>query len=149
MRPPNKLADSFLAALGASLLLQAGAAGFLAGYDTEGSALVALGLAILISRLKAVGILSNERLLGMAIAVLIVSSIFESVNLYIRAHRGGFPSVYAPEKSASSVGSGKYKGVILWTDVKPATIFVPPRPEDRQPGIAKRQQPLTIPFDGV
>src|ERR1022692_3329939 len=101
MRPPNKLADSFLAALGASLLLQAGAAGFLAGYDTEGSALVALGLAILISRLKAVGILSNERLLGMAIAVLIVSSIFESVNLYIRAHRGGFPSVYAPEKSAS------------------------------------------------
>ena len=51
MRPPNKLADSFLAALGASLLLQAGAAGFLTGYDATGSALIALGLAVLISRL--------------------------------------------------------------------------------------------------
>ena len=149
MRSPNKLADSFPAALGASLLLQAGAAGFLAGYGAVGSALVALGLAILISRLKAVGILSNERLLGMAIVVLLVSTVFEAFNLYIRAHQGGFPSVYAPEKSASSVGSGQYKGVILWTDAKPATIFVPPRPQEHKPGIAKRQQLLTIPFDGV
>ena len=146
MRTQKGLADSFFAALTASLFLQAGAAGFLSGDRVPGYLLISIGSAILIARLKAAEILSNERLFRLAIATLLAAW---GIELFVgfRFHGGGLAPIYTPD-SAADVGSGKYRGVILWTDAQPAAVFVPPPPELSH-GTVRRKPTLSIPFDGV
>jgi hypothetical protein len=148
MLAQKSLADSFLAALLASLLIQAGAASFIAGHGLTCSALVSLGLTILIGRLKAAGILTRERLSRFAIAVLIAAFAVELFLIYIRSHLGGAGDGPYAEKHAPGASSGKYRGVILWQDPPPHAVLVPPRPSSGR-GLPKSKQTLTIPFDGV
>jgi len=145
----SKLAESVLAALAASLLLQAGAVAVLFGRGLTGLLFCSLGATILIGRLRAARILSNEKLLRFAIAVLIAAFVAELFTLYVRSRLGGsgFAAVYTPEDAAAA-GSGKYRGVILWQDVKPHAVVVPPRPEPGS-GVKQSKQPMSIPFDGV
>jgi hypothetical protein len=130
------LADSFPAALLASLFVQAGAASFLAGRGLTGSALVSLGAAILIGRLKAAGILTGERLSKFAIAVLMVAFAAELFMMYVRSRLGGAgDGPYAGERAPGG-SSGKYRGVILWQDMKP-----PPGSRASPAGVGARTQP--------
>jgi hypothetical protein len=142
------LADSFPAALLASLFVQAGATSFLAGRGLTGAALISLGAAILIGRLKAAGILTGERLSKFAIAVLIVAFAAELFMMYVRSRLGGAGDGPYAEDRAPGGSSGKYRGVILWQDMKPLPVLVPPRPESGR-GLNHSKQTLTIPFDGV
>jgi hypothetical protein len=147
----RSFADSLFGTLLASLLLQSGVAGVLAGRSQIGGALVSAGSAILIIRLKAAGILSRERVqafLKIAVsAVLIFGFGMQLYTLYRRSHRGRFADVDTPEKAAG-VGTGKYRGVILWTDLKPHSALVVPRPSPKR-GLDQSKQTLSIPFDGV
>jgi hypothetical protein len=148
MMAQKSLADSFFAALLASLFMQAGVASFLAGHGLTASALVSIGLTILIARLKAAGILTRKRLRKLAIAVLIVAFSFELFMMFVRFRLGGAGnSPYAAE-AAPGISSGKYRGVILWEDPPPHTVLVPPRLGAGR-GVTKSRQQLTIPFDGV
>jgi hypothetical protein len=142
------LADSFSSVLLASLFLEAGAASFLAGHGVTASALLSLGSTILIARLKSAGIVTRERLQQFVIAVLIVAFAAEIFMIYVRSRLGGAgDSAYASDQTPGG-SSGKYRGVILWQDVKPPDVLVPPRPGAGR-GIPKGKQLLTIPFDGV
>jgi hypothetical protein len=143
----RSLADSFFAAVLSSLFLLAGAANLAADYAWAGGALISVGLTILIGRLKSDGILTAERLTTLAVAILIVAFGVEMFTLYLHSHRGGVADFYTQEP-APAPGSGKYRGVILWQDVKPHQILIPPRP-DVNPGISHSKDPLSIPFDGV
>jgi hypothetical protein len=145
-RPRGKFVNSFPAALTASLFIQAGATAFLAGHLIIGGELSSLGAAILTGRLKAAGILSKERLNKFAMAVLVLAFGFELFNLYFH-FRGSASADYALEHAAG-IGSGKYRGVILWTPAKPPAVLVAPLPESGR-GLNTRNNPLVIPFDGV
>jgi hypothetical protein len=148
MMAQNKLADSILAALLASLFLQAGAAAVIVGRGFIGCMLASLGLTILIARLKAAGILTQERLHTLAITVLTLALVVELFIAYTRLRMGGLGVVtHAPDR-ATAISSGKYRGVILWQDVKPVPVLAPPRPS-LETGPSQSKQPLIIPFDGV
>jgi len=146
-----RLADSPYGTLLASLLLQSGAAALLAGRSELGGAFVSAGSAILINRLKAAGILSHERIQAFlkiaASAVLILGLGLRLFMLYRRSHQGPFSGADTTEKAAG-ISSGKYRGVILWTDLKPHTALVVPRPSPKR-GLDQSKQTLSIPFDGV
>jgi hypothetical protein len=146
MLAQDKLADSFPAALLASLFLQAGAASFLAGHGFTASALISLGFTILIARLKAAGILTRERLNKLAIAVLILAISFEFI-ARLRSRGGGLAVVHGPGYDDRASG-GKYRGVILWQEPPPRAALVPPRLGVGR-GVSKTKESLTIPFDGV
>jgi hypothetical protein len=142
-------ADSFSSVLVASLFMEAGAASFLTGHGTAAFALFSLGSSLLIARMKAAGILTRERLNLLALAVLLAAFAAELFMIYIRAHLGvAGDSAYAAADQTPGPSTGKYRGVILWQDVKPPDILVPPRPGAGR-GIPKGKQLLTIPFDGV
>jgi hypothetical protein len=143
----KKLADSFLSALLASLLMQAGAAGFIAGRWSAGYELVAAGSAILIWRLKAAGILSQERLQKFAITMLIVAFFGETFTLYIFSRRGGSGVGLSTPEQAAGVSSGRYRGVVLWTEAKPTAVLAPLVPALKT-GLRSKQI-WDIPFDGV
>jgi hypothetical protein len=149
MMTRSKLAESVLAALVASLSLQAGAVAVLFGHGLTGLLFASLGSTILIGRLRAAGMLSSEKLLTFATAVLILAFAAELFTLYIRSRLGGsgFAALYTPE-DAPAAGSGKYRGVILWQEEKPHPVLVPPRAEPGR-GVHQSKQPLSIPFDGV
>ena len=54
------------------------------------------------------------------------------------------------EEAAAMASGGDYSGVILWPDVQPHTLLVPPLPRSEQ-SLSNRNHtdPLSIPFDGV
>lgn len=140
-----RLGDTFGATLVASLLLEAGAAALLARSWLTGYALLSAGAALLVGRLKANAILTPERRRKLAIAILSVAAVSELGVLFKRSHGSGFAPLFASE---GSVGSGKYRGVILLTDAQPRTIVAPP-PPGRSNVQSQPNQPMSIPFDGV
>ena len=139
------LADSFGATLLASLLLEAGAGAFVARFWLTGYALLSAGAALLVSRLKTNAILTQERQLKLAIAILAVAAITDLGVLFRRSHGGGFAPLFS---TVDSVGAGKYRGVILVTDTHQPTIVAFPVPGRSGPH-HQPKQPLSIPFDGV
>ena len=138
------LADSFLATWLASLLLEAGVAGIVAGYWWIGGALVSAGGAILVRRLRAAGIVSARTAQRLQVAASVLAL---CVGLFLtRPRRAGFADPIA--KDTGGFGSGRYRGVILWTEPKPKEIVMA-RPPDRGKGHSEKEQNWSIPFDGV
>jgi hypothetical protein len=53
-----------------------------------------------------------------------------------------------PERAAPETNlPGNYSGVIIWPEIRPVTVLVPPLPASGG-GFARQSQPLTIPFGG-
>jgi hypothetical protein len=130
----------------ASLFLQAGAVGLLVGLWFAGWSLASLGAAVLIARLEATGVLSRETAHALLAVLVIAALVSGSFSLYLRSLRGGFQGE-KPEDT-TGLGSGKYRGVILWAEAKPPVALIVPRPASGR-RTNRSTQPLSIPFDGV
>ncbi len=139
------LADSFLAAWVGSVLLHAAAAGFLTGYGWAGFALASAGLTIVAARAKAAGVVSQRTVHQLRIGALMVA--LGAGFFALQPRRSGFSGPDAPNDTGG-LGSGKYRGVVLWTDPKHQAMVIPPRPAQGK-GRSQREQDWSIPFDGV
>ncbi len=139
------MADSFLAAWLASLLLHAAVAGWFTGALWIGSLLASAGSAILVARLKAAGTVSERTVHRLQVAALVAALVAGFVGL--RPRRSGFGDPYLLRDTGGS-GSGKYRGVILWMPPKHQTLVMAPRPQPGR-GHGPKEQNWTIPFDGV
>lgn len=64
----------------------------------------------------------------------------------LRPQERGFADPYARDNTGG-LGSGKYRGVILWTELKHQALVMAPRPKPGQG--REKEQNWTIPFDGV
>ncbi len=163
----------FLAAMAASLGLQAAAAMAVMGRLSRAGALAAMGIALLSAAAMGRGAWGQRRppdarqswtLMGYtALAALLLASLMGgggdgtggsgagSAAAAVAARKQGISPVSktrpAPAPTANLGLPGSYPGVILWPEIKPVTMLVTPLP-DKRGMFESHYLPLSIPFGG-